>query len=162
MATLEVILDPEMQRKGELGPLDAELAFTLIDIFYLLCAIETKSSGLYLHHYGALLEEITYASPLDVVAYLKNIPLDVAKKVLDRVLFYSEEKEKRLLENESLSLDNAKRRLEIIDAARELRNHLVSDGIKPDDAAKMLGGLLSHQQAKFLLSGPNSKSGKKK
>ena len=157
MATLEVILDPEIQRKGELGPLDTELLFAIIDLFYFLCVIKTNGkmgSQVYLHHYGILLEQVKYSSPFDVVAFLKNISLETAKGVLDRVLFYSEEKEKKSLENESLSLDNAKKKLELIRAAHDLREQLVADGVDPEIATKQLGRLLQHQKSKFLLSGP--------
>jgi hypothetical protein len=156
MATLEVILDPEKQRKGELGPLDAELVFAIIDLFYFLCLIKAKGKNgkdHYLHDYGILLQQVKYSSPLDVVAYLKNISLETAKGVLDRVLFYSEEKEKKSLENESLSLDNAKKKLELIRAAHDLRNNLVADGVDPEIATEQLGRLLAQQRSNFFLSG---------
>ena len=145
---MELKIDPANLLGKELTPLDTELAFLFIDIFYLLCIQkEYGSTKNYIYEYGASIRNINYSSPFSAVTFFKNISVSTAKRLFEMITYYPQEKEKR-------ELANTEKKLDLLEKARALRNRLIKDGIPSDEATKLIMQILSNQNATLLISGP--------
>lgn len=164
MARVLLRSDTRATEFGHLTSIDLELNSVILELVYLACLLNEHGSRvgkIYLFEYGVEIESVAYQNPYSVIAFFKNVSKQSVDWVLDRTLFYSEEKQKR---QATVSLEAAKaeekhqsviqKKLENLDKAHKLRSKMIKDGIDPSEANHLIGGLLLDQRATLLLPGP--------
>jgi pentatricopeptide repeat protein len=168
----EVLLrsDTKATEFGHLTPIDLELNAVILELFYLSClSFEYGPSApgkFYVFEYGGKIQSISYQNPLDVLGYFKNISKKSVDWVLARTLFYQEEKQKRqaVADQEKAKAEERfqsaiEKKLGNLDKAHSLRRKMIKDGIDPDLANQVIGGLLVDQRAKLSLPAPDKVAG---
>lgn len=166
MGKIHLHYDTKSSELGHLTPIDLELNSLIIDLVYLAAVCyEGKRYGhssekMYIHDYGGEVVEVQFKNPLDIWALFKNLTQVPVDWVLQRAVFYEEEKAKRHAEAEILGVKveherqtTIEKKLKNISAAHDLRKKMIKDGVDPEEATKLIGGLLFDQRAR--LSSPN-------
>ncbi|HTB01568.1 MAG TPA: hypothetical protein VK804_13930 [Bradyrhizobium sp.] len=161
MAQILLRSDTKLTEFGHLTPIDIELNGVILELFYLLCldkAYDSKAAHYYLYDYDSKVERISYQNPFDILALFKNIPKHCASFILDRTVFYTEEKQRRQAEADKKKAEVEEKHQSVIqkklanlDKAHKLRQKMIKDGIKAEEATQLVGGLLFDQRAKLLL-----------
>jgi hypothetical protein len=151
-----------------------EIISTIVDLFYFAClrahiegdpivyrGIGNFPSGApsfptrmrLLAEYDAEIEVIQFHNPLEVGAFFRNVSERTANWVLERTLFYREERERRQLQNEISRQRLIDMKLKNAEKAVSLRKKLIKGGLPADEAAELLGNLISDQQARIRVDG---------
>ncbi len=159
----ELILrsDTKATEFGHLTSIDLELNSIIVELAYLSClSLEygSNASKLYQFEYGAEIISLEYDNPLDIFAYFKNVSKKSVDWLLARTLFYREERAKRQAEAEKKHAEAERihqsvieKKLKNLDTAHKLRQKMIKDGMKPEEASRVIADLLHDQRATLLL-----------
>jgi len=158
----EIVLrsDTKSTDFGHLTTIDLELNSIILELVYLAClGFEYgKPGAYYLFKYDAKITALDYENPLHLFGYFGNVSKKSVDWVLARTLFYTEEKAKRQAEADKKAAEAERihqsvieKKLGNLEAAHKLRQKLVKDGVDPDEANRMIAGLLVEQRATLLI-----------
>jgi hypothetical protein len=160
LATIGIRIDTSKSELGYLHPYDVELSSVSLTCLGLI----TTSIFFREDHFLSLLRSdsddfsfrvsgISYTNPLDLWGVIKSLPKEAVRAVLDRTIFHKTEKQRREIENDVRKEDVVGKKLENLEKAIALRGALLKDGVDPDDAMKIIGGILDDQKA-LVVPGP--------
>ena len=110
-----------------------------------------------LFDYSAEIEVVQFRNPLEISAFFKNISMRTARWVLDRTIFYQQERDKREIANEISRQKLLEMKLTNAGKAVVTRRKLIRGGLSEEEATRLLGNLLSDQQASARITGPDDR-----
>jgi hypothetical protein len=171
MAYIKFELNTSASPLGFLSPLDLELASAVIDTFYLTCLrreLASRFSGgsiqspisrstyprrnVIMSNYEIKIEVISFSNPLGIGAFLQNVTVGTAQRILERTLFYSQERDRREINNNIARQTLIDLKLRNVQKAAAVRKKLISQGLSEDDATKAIGSLLNDEGASLRIT----------
>ena len=175
MAYLELTLNTSHLQLGFLSPLDLEIASAVVDIFYTTClrqellvrsGLRPEFSGpiprsilprrnVITREYDAKIEVINFSNPLTIGVLLRNITVQTAQRILDRTLFYTQERERRTIDNDIACQHLIDLKLKNVQKAAEVRKKLISSGFSEEDAARAIGKVLFDENLTLKITNRN-------
>ncbi len=148
MAHILISMNTKLSPLGELLPLDVELNSLALELFNFACLTQTRGQNKPLGRaYEIAITEIRYSNPFDISAVLKAVTKELADFVLNRTIFYPQEVDRRLIDNEKSREDVVSRKLDNLERAYELRKKFINEGGGTEDAVQALEGILTDQNA---------------
>ncbi|AYG59935.1 hypothetical protein [Rhizobium jaguaris] len=151
MAVVSITMDTRKSAEGILLPQDVELNILAVELFYYACSVFDRGGGPRgpVDDMGDLVQvdQISFTNPFEIWAVLRKIPISLARKVLDRVLFYQEEQDKRAIANAKAWQSVVSDKLDNIRKANKVRRELLASGLGEEEVAEVLGRILSDQLA---------------
>ncbi|MDK4737305.1 hypothetical protein PH547_00305 [Rhizobium sp. CNPSo 3464] len=151
MAVVHISMDTKKSAAGALLPQDIELNILALELFYYACEASHNLQISYMDDIGTsvVIDQITYSNPYGFWAFLKSIPVDVARKVLDRTLYFRPEFAKRAAEAGKARQTEISAKLDNIRKANKLRDELLKSGGDADAITKLLAKILFDQDAEL-------------
>lgn len=150
MAVVHVSMDTKRSRAGALLPRDVELNVMLVELFYFACVTQHSLGRPHLGRdigTDVVIDRIGLSNPFDIWAFLKTIPVGLAKTVADRTIFYKSEAAKRNAEAGRAQQGVISDKLDNLRKANEIRNELLSSGHDAEFVTEMIGQILNDQGA---------------
>jgi hypothetical protein len=172
MAYLELTLNTSRSQLGFLSPLDLELAAAVVDIFYVVCLRDElrlrpsvgqslsaripRSSyprrNVITREYDVEIKVINFSNPLTIGAFLKNITVGTAQRILDRTIFYNQERDRRAIHNDIERQKLITQKLNNVQKAVAVRKKLINSGFSEEDATKVIGSVLLDEGATLKIT----------
>lgn len=153
VARIQITYDSKEGGVGELLPIDIALCGQLLDIFYLTCLIRQEIRP---DEYQIRIDRVSYSNPFDILAFLKNVSKETAKFVLDRTIFYKQERERLELSNELLREDVIAKRIDNMSKINQLRKDLQQENVPVEQSAEQMARILADQRATLQIPPPSS------
>jgi len=103
-------------------------------------------------NYEIKIEVISFSNPLGIGAFLQNVTVGTAQRILERTLFYSQERDRREINNNIARQTLIDLKLRNVQKAAAVRKKLISQGLSEDDATKAIGSLLNDEGASLRIT----------
>lgn len=156
MAIIEVIYDSKKSWTGELSAPDIQIAALIVDVFY-IASWKREVGKVKLAEYDARIDEVRFRNPLNILATLKNVSKASADWVLQRTLFYKQECDRRDAQNEKSRQEVFEHKIKNAEKLIKLRKQILDGGLDSEEAASILGSLMSDNGMQLKLSGPDTR-----
>ncbi|MGP0057705.1 MAG: hypothetical protein ACLPID_00240 [Beijerinckiaceae bacterium] len=154
MARLRISVNTSGSKLGFLSPADLEILSAFVDIFYLTCLRQERATigappslRNILSDYDVQIEFIEFHNPLQIGAFLRNISHRTACSILNRTVFYQEERDRRQIENQISRQRLVEMTMKNAVKAVDTRKKLIKGGLSEEQATRIMASILHSQQA---------------